>query len=669
MPTRPERPNVLLGEYLTRISLLEIGETPTHIEKHHVERAAEIFNSQLPRKYEDVQVLPRWLRGYVGGQQPLSKSNFKYWVEGRLGTNPALMTKADVNEFSKVWPQKYKGCIAIELLNELPDEPLSSFWKEFRLDSAGWYPPPALPPDFIERPALRDELLEKGKNCVENRQLLIVSGDSGVGKATLLIEFCNQKDTRRQFFRQVWINGKSNQLSVWLSLLALYLFPASHQPDEKEYENPSLFFARLKTHWNERNILLVLLGCECKELIEQLRDELPPGCLAVVTVSPQFANNLQVSLQTHVRVEPFHELEAVQFARTFFWNKFQIAIKDDDSDSIVHFARKTENNLDALQVLLAVIGQRQLAWGDAIERFNDLEQPPESWKLDAYLYQVVQFAYQLLPQETQKVFRWIGALPWVAEYDIEIFTFLMDTPQKTIKEHFDCLVQCELIQPLGSALNKIEQEREEIKSWKISEAHHQWAVRELSKLPNELHQAQKWDKRVEKWQKWTEYRELLYLYRNQPQRWRKIGRYSSRAGEILNQARIRSSSSHFSKPLLIRIWESDSSVLTLFENMVMNEVNETIKRSTRRISLVAVIICLIGILSGALLMLGQNLTIIPIALAAGFLLLILAIFTDWTLAYSEIIRTIYERIHRTQSSILEEGDLELIHFDKSLNAK
>jgi hypothetical protein len=289
----------------------------------------------------------------------------------------------------------------------------------------------------IERPSLMEAI--RGALCAAKGQAVVLQGVSGSGKTTLLRLIANDPALRLCFPGTVYYlerkeDGRANLSKQEVRAL---LLPSDESPDHLHLDE---LVRRLKTHWRDKSVLLLLDHWHNAEAVRVLQRVLPPqGGLIVTTQTGELAAALGVPAERVIKVEGFTPTEAEAYlARCYELRRHPLT---DDVREQFRSWYELNHPLSPLAVRLQIneaLGREEEATAFTVVALPSREEPGGETPLHALPrpvsqaveesavrhQQLIKLAYEQLSPAAQACFQRLGALPELQTLDRFAFTAL-----------------------------------------------------------------------------------------------------------------------------------------------------------------------------------------------------------------------------------------------------
>jgi hypothetical protein len=303
---------------------------------------------------------------------------------------------------------------------------------------------------YISRPELQARLLEMAQKCQAAQQPLVLLGDAGVGKATLMAWFAGQPEFASRFGdRRIWVDGKVGaSLRQWLELLQIYLFPIN---ERMNVDDPTILLAHLKAKTASGSWLFLLENCDCVEFLDTVPALLNTDSLAVASTPSESPARLELPQSCCLEVPRFQTLETLNLFR----EAFSPIPSEQEMKLLNEFEQILEGNPFALQVIFAL-------WHTS-QKPELLLRELKSAKSAHPAQKAIQTWSVLAGEQQKSRLGQIGWLPELRVYGLIAFQAVWDETNERAREDIKRLEYSRLLEPISAG------------TWKIPEAVLQYA--------------------------------------------------------------------------------------------------------------------------------------------------------------------------------------------------
>lgn len=350
------------------------------------------------------------------------------------GKVPGLQTRADITHFARFGKTEFEIVLAQsdvqEVLATLKPGPLSPYWEnqpEYLVAIA-----PPLPGDWLERPEIEKETLEKADVCRQNRQPLLVYGGAGAGKSTLMNWLYWHKYAEKEFgFERVWVWGEAGKsVTYWLGLIFRYFV---RQESVKEIPTA---LAQLKAAWGQSPWLIALDNCDNVEVLRLLAESLPPGSLLATSARTSTGAPAHFPLNRSLEVTGAAEILALNLYR-----RLLVPVPPPAREWVQHINQAVRGNVLAMKLAFGLDVMEKLPQTD-IARALETASPEE--QISALLGMFSDRADAALAARALQ----LGLLPPLAGCDLAAFASLWETDDETAHQSLLELTRRGLLDPV-----------------------------------------------------------------------------------------------------------------------------------------------------------------------------------------------------------------------------
>lgn len=386
-------------------------------------------------------------------EHSLSSTNLKIILLKILEEKKSL-TKKDINTFLSLGKSSYRkilspasgkspiGARLLKAYNGLPEDGSGIPWETLRktFESSLYSQTYSLPVPFL-KPDKEDAkvLLAKFSNCQTGRKPLLLYGEPGAGKTTLMAWIATIFKKNSKFDAIRWIRGvNTTSLREWLEIVPRHLLP---EDKRLSLDNESLtsFLNKLSLGLHSQRILLLLDNCCSHELPNYLVDFLPEGSAVVLTAANDSGMPAHFPESCRFEVKPVKGVQAVNLYREYY----ELSPKKKTANTILALSELVEGNLYALTIAFADLKQRDWNWGYYFEDLKAMED-------ESSLQKVIGLAYSRMDVSTQRAFRLLGGIQRLFGYDALSLSALWGVSLEvatSIIKSLEALHILEIIQP------------------------------------------------------------------------------------------------------------------------------------------------------------------------------------------------------------------------------
>jgi hypothetical protein len=346
----------------------------------------------------DISAIYRWLRGDLSGKKPLTVETLRRIIDLYLGL-PGLGTQALLEYWLALGPQNYHVLLEDpEVLRILRQRriPAGPDWREDGLVTRSG----------IEQ-AVRTQLQHS------TTRFVVLKGPPGVGKTCLLEKVYKAPWAHSAYRDVIWLNDAHDmQMEKWFEQIAKQV---NLECTFRDYD--SLALVLRQRCWTQQSLLCVdnLLYPKRLKALQHIF-----GTRALVLAATRHQESLLDLPFGNIVIDVggYTWDEIVQSA-----HRHEVPLND---EYMLHLAECLDYNPQEVNHALALV--RRTGWQAVLCL---LTQPPpvEPVGVERYLFRSLYLAYEMLEGGLKTAFRKLGALPLLADYDLNILSSVWGVPQ------------------------------------------------------------------------------------------------------------------------------------------------------------------------------------------------------------------------------------------------